>query len=558
VTARSFLRTLVVLALAVNLAGSAAAQTRAELLREASAALDDFATERALDILRTAANPALGPTDAEWARGVQMLAQVLIEADRSALAGTWARWAVRVNPGLIVDSVNFLAGVVTAFREARTFAGPRTAGDAVTTTAWAWPQRGSTEAQGRILVEQGSMPVPVNVLVRGTGVVQAGQPLVLLPGSYDIEVGAAGYLPVRLSREVLPGVTTRLTFSLTSAALAADILPDAVRQRFQRQVAALAVRRYQSPVACAAGAFVSRDGLLLTSYTAIRGADAISGALPLEGQSLIEGVTVAAYDVAADLAVLRLPISRTDTLAVSPEIADGQSAWGMGFTDCRTPVETRVRITEWSGRPLGSLTLSDPLTRAVPGSPLADVLGRIAGVWSREALAAPGPRAIELLAEARRNAAQRQLLSVADVARREQHAFGTVVIATDQAGASARVTPLEPWHWRGLEAGGPVPLTLTGPMGRYHVVVTAGDLRREQDVTIRPGAQDQVVVTLAPIVAQVPVPGVQPQRRGRFPWLLAVLGAGGAAAAVVVLGGGGGGTVDPPSTGGILIRVPNP
>ena len=50
-----------------------AQQSRSELLRSATAAYDDFQPERALDMLRVAVNPALGPTDTAWVRGVHGL-----------------------------------------------------------------------------------------------------------------------------------------------------------------------------------------------------------------------------------------------------------------------------------------------------------------------------------------------------------------------------------------------------------------------------------------------------------------------------------------------------
>jgi hypothetical protein len=535
---------------------SATAQSRAELLRTASAAYDDFAPQRAIDLLKAAVNPALGPTDTAWVRGVQLLTQILVERGNQDLAKTWARWAVRVAPEMTIDTVNFVAGAVAAMREARAFTSARTPGDVVTRTSWRWPLRGSSERNGRVVVEPAAMPVPVNVRVVGGGLVPAGVGLSLPPGSYEIEAAASGYLPARLTREVLPGVTTVLAFSLTSAAVASDVLAESVRQHTFRNVAALSVRRFGIGPACAAGAFMTRDGLLLTSYQAIRGAEGASAVAPganIDGQR----IRVAAYDVVADLAVLQLPGARTDSVSPASFIADGQSAWALRFADCRTPSDIRARVTQWTDRPRGPLQLSDQPTGAASGSPLVDVDGRLTGVWLGATGAVPAPKTVTLLNQARRNVTQNQLLALGDVSRRENHAYGSVIIASDLSGASARITPIEPWHWAALQSRGTTPFTFAGPMGRYRVDVTGpGDARREQEVTIRPGAQDRVVISLRSIAAMQGGPAtVQPKKKSRLPWILAGVGVVGVGAAAA-LGGGGGGGGGGAQPGSISIQVP--
>src|SRR6185295_19278179 len=121
-----------VLFVATSTSIARAQQSRAELLRTATAAYDDFAPDRAADLLKVAVNPALGPTDTAWVRGVHLLTQILVEGGNQDLAKTWARWAVRLSPDIRIDTVNFLAGVVGAFREARAFTGSRGSGDNVT------------------------------------------------------------------------------------------------------------------------------------------------------------------------------------------------------------------------------------------------------------------------------------------------------------------------------------------------------------------------------------------------------------------------------------------
>jgi hypothetical protein len=545
-------------ALAAWTSVATAQQTRAELLRSATTAYDDFAPDRAADLLKAALNPALGPADTAWARGVHLLTQILAEGGKPELAKTWARWAARLAPNMAIDTVNFVAGAVAAMREARTFASARTAGDAVTRTSWRWVPRGSSEARGRIVIDPAGMPVPVNVRVVGVGLVPAGTVGLALPsGSYEVEAAASGYLPARFTREVLPGVTTTLAFSLTSAAVASDVIAENIRQHTFRNVAPLTVRRFGGAPVCAVGSFMSRDGLLLTSYQAIRGADGIT-AEGTPGGTGTPGVRVAAYDVAADLAVLQLPMARTDSIVPAVVIADGQSGWGIRFPDCRTPADVRVRVAQWADRPRGTLQLSDAPTGAALGSPLVDVEGRLTAIWTAGTAAVPAPRALTLLDAARRNVAQAQLVAIGEVSRRENHAYGSVVITADMTGATARVTPLEPWHWEGLQAGGAAPFTFSGPMGRYRVEVTGpGNIRREQEITIRPGAQERLLVALR-AVAVAPQTGVQPKKSNKKIWLLAGIGGVGAAAALALGGGGGGGTQQPPpsTSGSITVQVP--
>jgi len=546
-------------AVAVFAGTGGAQQSRAELLRSAQSAYDDFAPERALDLLKVAVNPALGPTDTAWVRGVHLLTQILVEANNQDLAKSWARWAVRVAPDMRVDTVNFLAGVVAAFREARAFTSARTAGDAVTRTSWRWVTRGSTETRGRIIAEAAGMPVAVNVRVVGGAIIPPGIGLALAPGSYEFEAAAPGYLPARLTRELLPGVTTVLTFSLTSAAVASDVIAEGLRQHSFANAGAVSVRRFGTPPACAAGAFVGRDGLWLTSYQAIRGADSFAASVPSSAD-----IRVAAYDVAANLAVLRVGAVRTDSMLLAPNVADGQSAWAINFTDCRTAADSRVRVAQWIGRPAGTLQLTDPPAAGTAGAALVDVEGKIAGVWTGSTTAVPSLRIIPLLDAARRAVAQGQLTTIAEVSRKENHAYGTVVIASDMTGATARVTPLETWHWDGLQSSGNTPFAYAGPMGRYRVEVTGpGDVRRQQDVTIRPGAEERVFVALRSVATTVPgaPPASAPaKKKSKMPWILAGVGGAGLVGALALGGGGGGGgggnPPPPPTTGSITLHVP--
>ena len=106
------------------------AQSRADLLRQAQAALDDFDATRAIRLARSAVNPTLGPLDSTWARGVHLLTQTLIEEQQQPLAKTWAQWAMRSQPTMPIDTVNYISAVVTLLREAKESAAP-SAADAI-------------------------------------------------------------------------------------------------------------------------------------------------------------------------------------------------------------------------------------------------------------------------------------------------------------------------------------------------------------------------------------------------------------------------------------------
>jgi hypothetical protein len=192
----------------------AAQQTRDDMIRAANRAYQDFETARALELLNSALDPSRGPADSLWGQGVQLLAQILIEQGQTTSARAWLRWAFRRAPDLKIDTLNFVPDVVAAARVARD-AVRGIPGDQMTQTSWAWPARAAGDTLGRLEIKPSAMPVPVTVLVPGRGLVRAGESVVLAPGSYELQAAAEGYVTARVTREVLPGVTTVLTFNLT-------------------------------------------------------------------------------------------------------------------------------------------------------------------------------------------------------------------------------------------------------------------------------------------------------------------------------------------------------
>lgn len=517
------------------------AQSRADLLRQASAALDVFEPARAILLTRAALNPTLGPLDTTWTRGVHLLTQTLIEEQQQAVAKTWAQWAMRLRPEMPIDSVNFLPSVATALREARIAAAP-TAGDAATRSTYQWPSATSESNDARFRVAASGTPVAV--LVRGIGRVGA-EGLALPPGTYELEVTSTGFLPLRVTREALPGVTVEFSFTLTSAAVASTTLAADVRTRLSRATVPLQITRFGGTQACAAGVATGGARLVLTSYSAIRGADAIAA----NGE-----VKVAAWDVTSNLAVLVLPANATDTLASTTAPIDGQSLWGVTLTECRFTETPRVTLNAWEGRPLGNLALSGAPQGATVGSPLVDYQGNIAGVWSTGGRAAPMSVVAPLIVRAKENVAGNRTQTPQQVAVAENHRFGTALIAVDVPNATVRVTPMEAWHWEELRAEGAAPLTFRGAAGRYRVAVSAPNIAERTDtVTIRAGETVRAAISMRR-VAQAPG-GAPPAaaRRGLPKWVWAVAIGGAVGGAALALGGGGGS-----SGSSVVIEVANP
>jgi hypothetical protein len=199
--------------LALVLPSVTAGSLRAQDPRDAlvGRAFNEFDAQRRLQLLMGAVNPTAGPPRGAWPVGVQLLAQTLIEDKQDSLAGVWLRWAVRLSPDLQPDTVQFLPQVVTAYRSARAFVlRTRTAGDSAAPTTWLWPAQQTAERDGGIQIA--SSTVPLRVEIKGVGLVAPGGRVTLAPNSYEIAVSAAGRDSLRVTREVLPGVTTVVEF----------------------------------------------------------------------------------------------------------------------------------------------------------------------------------------------------------------------------------------------------------------------------------------------------------------------------------------------------------
>jgi hypothetical protein len=506
-----------------------------------------------MELLQAGIDPNAGPPDSLWAVGVQLFAQILLEEGEDDLAAVWLRWSLRADPEMPVDSVTFLPELVRAYRAARYYVDASGGSGRQAETEWRWAPRGVTRGSGTLTVDLSEVAAPVRLTLSGAGTLTPGSPVELEPGSYEIGAEADGYDPVNVTTEVLPGVTTRLTLTLAAEliALGDSALAPSVATATLNGLARLTAYRFGTEPSCVSGFVADREGLVVTTYRAIRGADSVSVNLPLSGAA--GEVRVAAYDVGANVAVLRLPQVPEPPLNLSSRPSEGDYVWGFGFRECRSAVATSTRIAAWRSPPRGVLSLGRPVSEADQGGPVIDAAGRVIGLATAGQAAVSAAQIEAALEEARGTLREGRLLTLSQVAVRERHRYGAVSISSDMSGAVARLTPLERWHWPEAARSDSLPVTFAGPMGRYRLELLAESRVHEQlEVLVNPGQREELFVPLLQVTTD---------SGGGFPWAIAALGVAGAGGAVALLAGGGGGgdgDTNGATTGGISIRIPNP
>lgn len=412
-------------ALCVAPLGRAHAQDRGELIRQAEDYYQNFQTEPALINLRAALDPTRGQPDSLWANGVHLLAQILYEQGDTAMAMTWLRWAFRTDPTLRVEAAKYLPEVMQLSDAARSWVRrTESEGDFVTDTRFEWPVGRMVPQTGSLRIDNAGLGVPLRVLVQRSGDPQ-GRPVpegvtaTLSPGSYEIQAGADGFLGVRITRVVLPGVTTVLKFNLQTIGAAAAGPPTIVDPLFgqlRAQVARLSVWRSGRGPTCASG-FYAGSALFVTTYDAIKGSD--SAVVTRSDGTKVENrvLRVAAYDTVANIAVLKLPTHRDSLLLSAALPRRGQWVFPLAFTDCNagTLNNRAVRIA------LGDdpIELAESTTGAQLGAALVDSLGGVLGLTFRGDRAVPAGTVRGILSQARQRDQAGQLMTLAMVAQRE-------------------------------------------------------------------------------------------------------------------------------------------
>jgi len=309
---------------------------------------------------------------------------------------------------------------------------------------------------------------------------------------------------------------------------------------------------------CRVGGFVGTN-LLLTTYRAIRGADSIVVVLS-DGRRETARVRIAAYDVPSDLAVLHILVRRAGNMTVGEDPEENDYVWVVGQPNCQTTQTVRARIAAVPST--GALTLSRSTALGQLGAPVINRAGEIVGVASQGSDAVRASDVSSMATQARRNLATGSLLTAIQVAREERHLYGTVALRSNMTNATARIRPLEDWHWPELAQQNSLPFTFSGPQRRYQVeLVASGAVQSSTTVTMEAGVANQLLLT-ATILAQQEAPVEEPQPPGAQISPQGGGGGSGAIIAVVVLLAGGGaaaafllkpkenGTNGPPGNGG--------
>jgi hypothetical protein len=417
----------VALTLTVAAAPQAGAQDRSVLIRQADEFYQNFQTEPALNNLRAALDPTRGQPDSIWAHGVHLLAQIFYEQGDTAQATTWLRWAFRADPTLRVDRAKFLPEVLALSEAARTWSRRVDSdGDFVTDTKYEWPVGQMVPQRGSLRIDNAGLGVPLRVLVQRAGDPQ-GRPVPegvtanLDPGSYEVQAVADGFLGVRITRVVLPGVTTVLKFRLQTVGAAAAGPPTVVDPLFgqlRARSARVSLWRNRQGPTCATG-FYAGASLFVTTYEAIKGAD--SALVTRSDGTRIENrvLRVAAYDTTANVAVLKLPAAR-DSLLISASLTRrGQWVFPMAFTDCTSATlnNRAVRVA------LGDdpIELAESTPGGQYGAAVVDSTGAVIGLTFRGDRAIPAATLAAVLTQARQRDRLGQLQTLAAVAVQTGH-----------------------------------------------------------------------------------------------------------------------------------------
>ena len=287
---------------------------------------------------------------------------------------------------------------------------------------------------------------------------------------------------------------------------------------------------------CRVGGFVGTN-LLLTTYRAIRGADSIEVVLS-SGRRVTSRVRVAAYDAPSDLAVLQVPVQRTGDLPVGQDPSEDDFVWVVGQPNCQNTQTRRTRIADAPSS--GPLRLSQTFGLGQLGAPVINQDGAIVGLASGGSSAIRATDVSSITNQARRNLASGSLLTAIQVAEAEQHRYGSVALRSNMTNATARIAPLEDWHWPELAQQSTLPFTFAGPQGRYQVeLVASGAVQSSTTVTMEAGVANQLLLTPA-ILAQQETPVEEPQPPGAQISPPGGGGGSGAIIAVVALLAGGG------------------
>lgn len=372
------------------------AQDRAGLVDQARAELPGSAT--ALDLLLRAANPVSAPLDSLWAVAVYDMSDNLINVGEGDLASVWLRWVARHGQQWPIDRIWYPQSVESQYDVAvpavETDGG---IGDGATTTTWTWPSSFDVAAPGTLQVTSADPAVSLSVRVQGGGDIGAGGTLSLPPGTYRITASANGFEPVELSREVLPGAVTRLTFDLPPQ------LTLAVQNTVVSSLARISFTQ-GGQLVCSNGIIADPQGLVITALSTVENAAQIDVFTQQGGA--FSNYRILRRDAGRGLAVLgpRELQRGAAQLGPAPTVATGvagaQYAWSVHQPGCADPTQARTRV-EWPSQPVAAVALGQSLPNTATGAPLVDRSGGWLGLVTGPNTVLPASLANELIAAAR-------------------------------------------------------------------------------------------------------------------------------------------------------------
>ncbi|MBI1723434.1 MAG: hypothetical protein HYR48_05965, partial [Gemmatimonadetes bacterium] len=228
------------LLLIIGQAGSLRAQGARDSLVSGHRAYDRADFAGAARLIAIGLDPAAGPRDSLWIAAVHKLTDALLVLQHDSLADVWLRWANRVAPDFGVDSLTFPPRVTSAILAARA-AIRATPDDSLAETSYEFTGE-TSPGRGVLRVQRGT--VNFLAVIDSLATALPDERMTLAAGIHTIRVSADGHRPVRLAREVLPGVTT------------------VIRVRLQRPGAAPAVpaATASTPAANVAGPMLSAGG----------------------------------------------------------------------------------------------------------------------------------------------------------------------------------------------------------------------------------------------------------------------------------------------------------
>ena len=369
------------------------AQTdRSALIAQARAEINNDSAS--IQSLMSALDPRLGAPDSAWTVAIFGLAARLRRLDQEDQVGVWLRLAARHGGQWPIDSIFFPPTLTEAYDAAAQAVAA--SADSGVNTQWLWPVRYDPAAMGKAEAVAADPGAPsLSLAVEGRRDLLTGSSLDLPPGTYDFVASADGYDTVRVTREILPGVTTVLNLNLVPV-LPAEVLTTVSTRLLQ------VTHTATGEAVCRTGFVASDDGLAITALSALPGDPALL-VRPLEGGIPPEGASVLFSDSATGLAVLRLAGRFAAPLDEAASVP-GAYTWSVHLDGCDQTSTSRTRLADGIG-PAGDLNVDPRLPESAAGAPLVDNGGRLIGVVGGSGSIVPPTAANELLERARRQIA---------------------------------------------------------------------------------------------------------------------------------------------------------